>query len=135
MMLPPPVTEVRPELPLHLARVIRRCLEKDPGDRYQTARDVLNELRALKLEVTSGFGRSSASGVEPRTAIGRRPFIRKAALVSVGVMIAAADRDFKRPKKPIGSPAMMVSASASSTSGRFERTSTFSNEAARRNPK
>ena len=44
---PPPLGEVRPDLPADLARTIRRCLEKDPHDRIQTARDVGNELRDL----------------------------------------------------------------------------------------
>ncbi|HTS56998.1 MAG TPA: protein kinase [Terriglobales bacterium] len=44
---PPTVTDVRPELPSDLARVIRRCLEKDPRYRVQTARDVSNEFRDL----------------------------------------------------------------------------------------
>ena len=44
---PPSVTDLRPELPSDLARVIRRCLEKDPRHRMQTARDVGNEFRDL----------------------------------------------------------------------------------------
>src|SRR5579871_2766502 len=44
---PPSVTEIRPDLPSDLARVIRRCLEKDPRHRVQTARDVSNEFRDL----------------------------------------------------------------------------------------
>jgi serine/threonine protein kinase len=44
---PPLVTDVRPDLPHDLARIIRRCLEKDPRHRLQTARDVSNELRDL----------------------------------------------------------------------------------------
>ena len=44
---PSPVTESRPDLPADLARVIRRCLEKDPRHRIQTARDVANEFRHL----------------------------------------------------------------------------------------
>jgi TolB-like protein/Tfp pilus assembly protein PilF len=44
---PPPVTDMRPELPVDLARIIRRCLEKDPRHRVQTARDVSNEFRDL----------------------------------------------------------------------------------------
>ena len=51
---PTPVTEERPELPHHLGWVISRCLEKDPERRYQTAKDVRNELEALKKEVESG---------------------------------------------------------------------------------
>jgi len=44
---PPPVTDARPDLPSDLARIIRRCLEKDPRHRIQTARDVGNEFRDL----------------------------------------------------------------------------------------
>ncbi len=44
---PPLVTDVRSDLPSDLARVIRRCLEKDPRYRLQTARDVSNEFRDL----------------------------------------------------------------------------------------
>jgi len=44
---PPSVTDLRPALPEALGRIIRRCLEKDPRDRVQTARDVSNELREL----------------------------------------------------------------------------------------
>ncbi len=44
---PPSVTESRPDLPSDLARIVRRCLEKDPRHRLQTARDVSNEFRDL----------------------------------------------------------------------------------------
>ncbi len=44
---PPSVTETRPDLPSDLARIVRRCLEKDPRHRVQTARDVSNEFRDL----------------------------------------------------------------------------------------
>ena len=44
---PPLVTDVRADLPGDLARIIRRCLEKDPRRRVQTARDVSNEFRDL----------------------------------------------------------------------------------------
>ena len=44
---PPSVTDSRPDLPSDLARIIRRCLEKDPRHRVQTARDVSNEFRDL----------------------------------------------------------------------------------------
>ena len=45
--VPPSVTDLRPDLPGDLARIIRRCLEKDPRHRLQTARDVSNEFRDL----------------------------------------------------------------------------------------
>jgi len=39
------VGAIRADAPPDLERIIARCLEKDPGDRYQTARDVSSELR------------------------------------------------------------------------------------------
>ncbi len=50
---PEPVGERRDDLPNHLGRIITRCLEKDRRDRYQTARDVFNELKALRRESSS----------------------------------------------------------------------------------
>jgi TolB-like protein/Tfp pilus assembly protein PilF len=49
---PPPVTDVRPDLPSDLARIVRRCLEKDPRHRLQTARDVSNEFRDLARQTS-----------------------------------------------------------------------------------
>jgi serine/threonine-protein kinase len=42
---PPPVSLVQPLSPPSLDRVLRRCLAKDPDDRWQTARDLTAELR------------------------------------------------------------------------------------------
>ena len=50
---PVSVTDRRPDLPPHFARILRRCLEKDPRDRYQTSRDVYNELRDLRNETSA----------------------------------------------------------------------------------
>ena len=44
---PRDISDVRADLPGDLARVVRRCLEKDPQCRVQTARDVYNDLREL----------------------------------------------------------------------------------------
>jgi eukaryotic-like serine/threonine-protein kinase len=44
---PPSITESRADLPSDLARIVRRCLEKDPRYRVQTARDISNEFRDL----------------------------------------------------------------------------------------
>jgi TolB-like protein len=52
---PAPVIDARPDLPGALGRLIARCLEKDPNDRIQTARDVLNELKSLQRESTTAL--------------------------------------------------------------------------------
>jgi dipeptidyl aminopeptidase/acylaminoacyl peptidase len=51
---PPPITASQPALPGELARIVKRCLAKDPARRYQTAADVRNDLLELQEELTSG---------------------------------------------------------------------------------
>jgi tetratricopeptide (TPR) repeat protein len=43
---PPRPQDLEPDLPDLLAGVIERCLRKDPDERYQSARDILTELRS-----------------------------------------------------------------------------------------
>src|SRR6202044_3753873 len=45
---PPSISDLRSDLPSDLARIVRRCLEKDPRYRVQTARDISNEFRDLR---------------------------------------------------------------------------------------
>ncbi len=45
------ITEFDPSAPAELQRIIRRCLAKDPEDRYQTIQDVAIELRDLRREL------------------------------------------------------------------------------------
>lgn len=42
---PKPVSELQPLIPSALEHIINRCLAKDPEDRWQSARDVAQELR------------------------------------------------------------------------------------------
>ncbi len=47
----PQITEFDPSAPGELQRIIRRCLAKDPEDRYQTIQDVAIELRDLRRDL------------------------------------------------------------------------------------
>jgi TolB-like protein/Tfp pilus assembly protein PilF/tRNA A-37 threonylcarbamoyl transferase component Bud32 len=47
---PAAITSTRADLPSDLTRIIRRCLEKDPRHRVQTARDISNEFRDLERQ-------------------------------------------------------------------------------------
>ena len=51
---PKSVTEVNPEIPKELGRVIRRALSKDPDRRQQTGKDLRNDLDDIRKELESG---------------------------------------------------------------------------------
>jgi eukaryotic-like serine/threonine-protein kinase len=51
-----PITDFRPDAPDHLQRIVRRCLAKDPEDRYQTIKDVAIDLRELRGELAGSTG-------------------------------------------------------------------------------
>ncbi|MEJ2189285.1 MAG: protein kinase [Acidobacteriota bacterium] len=84
--VPCSVLDIRDDLPRHLGRVISRCLEKDRRNRYQTARDVFNELKALRIETSatgatagasSGFESAAPSRVRPPTGAGESASTRR----------------------------------------------------------
>ena len=67
-----------------LDRIVRHCLEKDPGERFQAARDV-----AFALEALVGAGPSASGGASPpalAAAAGRR---RRGRVVIASVAVAA----------------------------------------------
>ena len=49
---PASLTNLRPEIPTELDRIVQRSLEKDPEDRYQHADDMVSELRRLHKQTT-----------------------------------------------------------------------------------
>jgi serine/threonine protein kinase len=57
---PPAISEIVPNLPFALQRVVHHCLEKDPEQRFQSASDL-----AFALEALSDSGSASAAGTAP----------------------------------------------------------------------
>jgi serine/threonine protein kinase len=51
---PHSITDLKATLPRELGRIVRRALTKDRERRYQTAKDLRNELEDLKQEIESG---------------------------------------------------------------------------------
>ena len=45
---PETVTGLRTEVPLELERIVKKCIEKNPAERYQTAGDLVADLRHLQ---------------------------------------------------------------------------------------
>jgi TolB-like protein len=72
---PEPLTRVRADLPGELERIVSRCLEKNPRQRFQTALDVSNELRRLRRVLEHGEPTNPAS--EKVASIAVLPFINR----------------------------------------------------------
>src|SRR5438132_1138855 len=51
-----PISDFRADAPDDLQRIVRRCLAKDPEDRYQTIKDVAIELRELRRDLAGTTG-------------------------------------------------------------------------------
>lgn len=58
---PRPVIQLRTELPLGLQQILEKCLAKNPGERYASARDLLKALQAVRHKITYGQQPATAS--------------------------------------------------------------------------
>ena len=50
-----PIANLNPEVPYDLQKIVRRCLAKDPDERYQSIKDVAIELKEVRHELLAGF--------------------------------------------------------------------------------
>ncbi|HEX4665861.1 MAG TPA: protein kinase [Chthoniobacterales bacterium] len=82
---PPPLSDIVPDIPTRLQSIVQKALRKDPGERHQTIREMLSDLRDLKgaLEVGNHPAARDAGFV-------RRQGRRRAALVAAGGAILLA---------------------------------------------
>ena len=83
-------------VPSSLDRIVRRCLEKDPGERFQSAKDV-----AFALEAESGTSRAEVESAAVRLPRWRRwvgAGVASLALLAAGI----GARDPLRPCRPGG---------------------------------
>jgi Tol biopolymer transport system component/predicted Ser/Thr protein kinase len=81
----PSVAELRSDVPLRLARIIQRCLEKDRNRRYQSAADLRADLAELQQELDSGITQQPV-----RERVGRSARFAILLVVLVSAAIAAA---------------------------------------------
>jgi hypothetical protein len=71
------------EVPAELERIVRKAMAKDPDERYQSARDMLIDLRALNVSSSQGSQDSYASASSRRT-----PVATIAAVAALVVVLA-----------------------------------------------
>ena len=94
---PPPMSQLSPETPAGVERVVRRCLEKNPEERFHSASDL-----AFALEALADPSSSTVSGIHriPRAQPRRvnRAYVAGAAAI-IALMVIAAYW-FARPLPP-----------------------------------
>ncbi len=94
---PPEVSRINREIPAGFDRIVQHCLEKSPGERFQSARDL-----AFQLEALSGVSESGALQ-RPRGIPARVMRVRPLAAALVAVILIAAAFISGRQTRPDGS--------------------------------
>lgn len=91
---PTPVSTIVPDCPPGLVRLVDRCLTKDPDDRWQSARDLMHELRELAgsggVSMPSGVMSGSSGSVPAPVVAAKRSKVPAWALLLVAFGIGAA---------------------------------------------
>ncbi len=100
---PPELASVRSDLPPALDRIVRHCLEKNPAERFQSARDV-----AFALEALSGSAATTVvaaqSGATARTRRGTSARELAAWLLVFAGIVAAGVAVWRWPAEPAPQP-------------------------------
>jgi serine/threonine protein kinase/Tol biopolymer transport system component len=100
---PRPLTELQPLTPPVLERVVKQCLEKDPDERWQSARDVARELEWIAASGGES-GQSAASAMRGRRGRERLAWalagVMTLAALATGVVALIGPRWAIRPPEP-----------------------------------
>ena len=72
---PPPLSRPGLTVPYELQRIVSKALAKNADDRYQTARDLLIDLRGLRQDLATGSGESLAPLGPRGPAVAVLPFV------------------------------------------------------------
>jgi serine/threonine protein kinase/tetratricopeptide (TPR) repeat protein len=78
---PPPILGINPKVPEQFAGIVERLLSKDPKNRYETTREVAQELRDLCTRVAASTSGDAAWSVRTLP----RPRKRKTAVVAISI--------------------------------------------------
>ena len=117
---PRPITELNPSLPRELGRIVRRALAKDPERRYQSAKDLRNDLEELKTSIDAGelaaAGEAGATGSSSRH---RAPaWWWVATAIAAALAAIAVSMSGRRPQVPVARLAVALPVDVSPDPGR-----------------
>jgi eukaryotic-like serine/threonine-protein kinase len=98
---PEPLTVSTAAVPPALERVVRHCLEKNPFERFQSARDLKFDLSEIIASPSGASSASQVSGMPAAPAAARRP--RAFAIAALGclALVVAAGLGWKAHRAPV----------------------------------
>jgi Tol biopolymer transport system component len=105
---PKPLTDRKPQLPRDLARIIRRCLAKEPDRRYQSAIDLRNDVEDLNQSVLKGEPQTAGSTSSAATSSTSRLWPATTAAAAVVALLAVGWSVFRAPTAADTSPPTMT---------------------------
>ena len=82
---PAPISQRAPVVPGELQRIVQKCLQKDPEERYQSMKEIAVDLRGLRRQLDSGSGPAVAA-----VSVGRGRNATIAAVVVAALVVAIA---------------------------------------------
>jgi eukaryotic-like serine/threonine-protein kinase len=93
----PAVATINPTAPPELQRIVRRCLAKDPEERYQTIKDVAIELKEVRREMDDGGRQAPRTTAAPdsspsssSSAVPRATWLTRRKVAATVVVLALA---------------------------------------------
>lgn len=98
---PPALDAISQDIPIEMERIVNRCLEKTPEERFQSARDLALDLRSL-LTNASGFYRSVNSSIgrsHPLAKTRHRRFVQSGLAVLAIVLVIAGVQVWKSKRQ------------------------------------
>jgi hypothetical protein len=131
---PEPVVTRNPETPAELQRILDKCLEKDPRDRYQDTRDLVVDLRRLRRATDSQPVQSvemtapvQAAAARPRWSVGAwvvGGLLVVALVVTLAVLLpqlggSGGPRDLRPVQMTANPPGNAITAAALSPDGKY----------------
>ena len=99
---PEPITGLRTGIPMELEKIVTKCLEKDPSERYQHADELLVDVRRIKKSLESGESLSVTKAHIPITKepekkpIWRQPASILTAIITTMILILGVQWILKR---------------------------------------
>jgi serine/threonine protein kinase/tetratricopeptide (TPR) repeat protein len=110
---PTPLTQIFPEIPAELPRIITKALRKHKEERYQSAKELATDLRRLKDTPLPAIVRSRSSSVDTRRSIVRSTSPKSGNLLSRAVgVLATLTGTIRRPRALIYALIAAVAATA-----------------------